>query len=202
MSNFFDEDEILNLGQKIERLDEVIEGLCSRLDAFETRIFQCNSDFMSQIKTELNDLRNLLQPQSVKDENRDSMSEFDTMASEDKVVCTEKQNEVDKLPIKIVYCDSPSGNVFEVMNITDDKSLRSLFQIEIETSTMARFFPLADKIGRLKMNLDSVFLPVCDSDDNLIDYDTFEVDKADYGILELVDNTYWQVNKKCFVKCK
>lgn len=201
MSNFFDDDEILNIGQKIDRLDEVIGGLCSRLDAFETKLFQCNSDFTTQIRTELNELGSLLQSQSV-NKNRNSKHEPDIVESEDKVECTEKQNSVDGFHLKIVYCDSPSGNVFEVINITNDKTLRSLFQIEIETLTMARFFPLVDKIGRLKMNLDSVFLPVCDSDDNLMDYDSFDVDKADYGILELVDNTYWQVKKKCFVKCK
>lgn len=202
MSNFFDDDETLNIGQKIDRLDEVIGGLCSRLDAFETKLLQCNSDFTTQIRTELNELRSLLQSQSVNNENINSKHEPDIVESEDKVEGTEKHNSVVDIHTKTVYCDSPSGNVFEVINITNDKTLRSLFQIEIETLTVARFFPLVDKIGRLKMNLDSVFLPVCDSDDNLMDYDSFDVDKADYGILELVDNTYWQVKKKCFVKCK
>lgn len=206
MKNIFDESENLSLEERITILSDMINGLCDRFDRFE-RILLKIEDSISVDNLRLKEQECI---STSSDDGVDRMQkqswgmlqvENDTKNVSSEVSFAEENNASEPFSSQIRYCGQPAGCGFEIDDITEEKGIRSLYVIELIDGNTALYYPLEEKIVRFKNSLTSLFMPVCDIDTDLLDCESFEVEKENYGILTLEDGSYWKVVKKCLVTC-
>ena len=176
MANFYSESEHLTLEEKIECLDSVISKLCDRFDKFEETLLEIKA-LLQEPKSNI----------PIKEEESPSpMIE---------------SNHIEGGGGTIGYCGQPDGNGFDNASITEEKGIRSLYEIRKTDDTHAVFLPLEDKLSRFRNNATSLLLPVCEIIGDISECPTFSIQSEDYGLLELEDMNYWKVIKKCIINC-
>ena len=176
MANFFTESEHLTLENKIECLDGVIAKLCDRFDGFEAILL---------------DIKSLL-------EEKKAVHSVDASPP----LHIDPTTKVDNNGIVTIgFCGQPEGPGFDNASITEEKGIRSLYEIRKTDATHAYFFPLEDKLSRFRNNATPLLLPVCTINGDITDCSTFIVKDDEYGLLVLEDGNYWKVYKKCIINC-
>lgn len=175
MDNFYSESEMISLKQKIDILSQSISVLCDKLDG------------LKDILLEIKDIQ-----------QKYASAAVDELPVHPLPIDTSNQREE---KFVVGFCGQPEGPGFSDADLTDQKGIRSLYQILKTDATHAMFFPLIDKLSRFRNNPTSLLLPVCDIDGDITECQKIIVDREGFGELELVDANYWTVKQRCQIKC-
>lgn len=191
-------------------IDKTLNGLFDRIDSAEEKLETLKlvlgklSDSLQEmslsIKTALNQACDV--NESIETSCTISASEekepIHECAPEEKVGADVKVES----EFEIRFLGAPSGSGFEVMNERTEKSISTLYILEIDRANkIAYFYPNKENIAKLVYDRPHNLEPVCDIegvDDSLCD---LYISKDDYGVLHLEAPDYWKVQKKCLIKC-
>ncbi len=202
MGMYFDENGTAE--NKFQSIDSALNGLCDRIDVIEAKL--------GVLLNAMNSISSNLQKMSLA--INASLSELSTVpvnpvAVEPTVesVSVYKENTKNEetnhaIVLEIRYLGAPSGAGFEVMNERAEKTVNTLYVLEIDRSAKtARFYPDKAKISQLAYNRTSLLDPVCEID-GVGDLSSCDISiiEEDYGLLCL-DIDYWKVTKKCKLRC-
>lgn len=96
-----------------------------------------------------------------------------------------------------IYFGAPEGTAFSAIDTLPSRDdSRALYVLEPTSATQARFYPIAERLHRLRSNATSYLFTLCNVEGDLDNASTFEVSPASYGRLTLVDG-YWELESKC-----
>lgn len=102
----------------------------------------------------------------------------------------------------VIFFGPPAGAGFEAsFNLPSGTDPRALYAVERTSDTEAEFYPLSDRVHRLRSNASSFLLPLCEVKGDLDTATAFAVDPAHFGKLKLADG-YWEMVSKCVVECE
>ena len=183
MANFYTDSDNYSIEQKIDCLDRVISILCNRFDNFEAILLE---------------IKNFLEE---KYGSMDSSLVDDLQPTVNQTPISEVENEDAPSKITVGFCGQPDGPGFDDTSITEERGIRSLYEIRKIDSTHATFLPMSDKLSRFRNNVTSLLLPVCDVEGDISECNDIIIENEDWGELLLEDGNYWKVVKKCLIKC-
>lgn len=207
MGNFFDKSEKLTIEEKIDILGNMLDRLCNRVDELEECVKQMQDDFQKaneEIKEccEESTQVTIHKQHSARKAKLNNEVRMKEKTENHKPVPSSGQYVFDSSKVvKNCYCGSPDGCGFYDDNCTSSVGIRSLYTFLLIDSLHAYFYPLTDKMPRFRNNAISLLMPVCDIDGDITECETFIVNAENYGFMELKDGEYWEVKKRCIVKC-
>ncbi len=195
------------------KLNKRIAELEKKVMAMEEVLAKMSACFKEMPSFTANDMQNDVEPCTVNTGTVEEYCRQDAIdnndgnvayTAEDTVPQTQytPTNEEEKaMDVEIRYLGAPSGNGFEMINERTTKSIDTLYILEIDRANgKAKFYPNNENLTQMIQSKHYYIDPVCDIEGSLDSLCYLNIAPENYGEL-LLDRDYWQVTKKCIIKC-
>lgn len=185
-------------------LNRRIAELEKKVTAMEEVLAKMSASFKEMPSFTINDIKNNVEPctvNSVATDDNGSNAAYVVADSPQQTQCTPANEENKAVNVEIRYFGAPSGEGFEIINERTVKSFDTLYILEIDRANgKAKFYPNNENLTQMIQSRHYYIDPVCNIDGPLDNLCYLNITPENYGELEL-DKDYWQVTKKCVIKC-
>lgn len=197
MEQLFEDCSNMPASQKFDELCQMINRLCERIDNLEMTIrnnigTRTNTNKTLESEETLHPISSI--DNQIKNPSQDT-SLNNLNSNSEKV---EFPNDNTR---KLLFAGQPEGAGFDINSVTNDKGIRSLYCFELTDGKHAKYYPLQDKILRFQNSPSSLIEPVCEIEGDIKECTSLLIEESNKGEVELQDDNYWFVTKKCHVTC-
>lgn len=188
--------------KKFVSIDEVLNQLCNRIDATEAKLDILN-ELLSCISVNLKEISCTIETTLNKKETARfcvTDNPINNVEKESECELATSDNNTPK-NLEIRFLGSPSGAGFEVMNEKTEKTISTLYILEIDRENRtAYFYPNKDNLSQLIYDKTNLLDYVCDVEGTLTSSCNLNISREHYGKLQL-NADYWELKKKCLIIC-